>query len=101
MELFPDVGRWQEEYSDKLTVAVLSRGEPDENATMASEHGLTNVLMQESWEVSEAYGVEATPAAVLVRPDGTIGSSVFEGVRTVRDFLAMTLEEPAQQSISP
>jgi methylamine dehydrogenase accessory protein MauD len=101
VELFPDVGRWQEEHADNLTVAVVSRGVPDENATMASEHGLTNVLMQEYREVSEAYGVQATPGAVLVRPDGTIGSPVFEGVRTVRDFVARTLEEPAQQSVSP
>jgi hypothetical protein len=68
---------------------------------MASEHGLTNVLMQEDSEVLEAYGVEATPGAVLVRPDGTIGSRVFEGVRTVRNFVTSTLEEPAQQSINP
>jgi hypothetical protein len=58
-------------------------------------------MMQEGWEVSEAYGVEATPGAVLVRPDGTIGSSVFEDLRTVRDFVARTLEEPAQQAVTP
>jgi methylamine dehydrogenase accessory protein MauD len=101
LELFPDVGRWQEDHSDKLTVAVVSRGGSDENASIASEHGLTNVLMQEDWEVSDAYGVEATPGAVLVRPDGTIGSPVLEGIGTVRDMVARTLEEvPSQQSIS-
>ena len=44
-ELFPDVGHWQAEHSDELTVAFVSRGEPDENATMASEYGLTEVLL--------------------------------------------------------
>ena len=92
-ELFPDVGRWQAEHSDKLTIAVVSRGEPDENATMASEHGLTHVLLQEDWEVGSAYQVDGTPSAVLVRPDGTIGGSALEGVDDVKDFLARTVEE--------
>ena len=90
--MLPDVGRWQEEHSEKLTVALVSRGDPDENATKASEHELINVLLQADWEISEAYGVEATPSAVLVEPDGTIGSPVIEGedgiralVDTVRD----------------
>jgi methylamine dehydrogenase accessory protein MauD len=100
-KLLPDVGRWQAEHSDKLTVVLMSQGESDENATMASEHGLTNVLLQDDWEIASAYQISATPSAVLVRPDGTIGSSVFEGVSAVRDFVAGTVEKPAQQSVSP
>ena len=91
-----DVGRWQEEYAEKLTLALVSRGEREENAISASEHGLSNVLLQEDWEVSDAYGVDGTPSAVLVRPDGTIGGSALEGVDDVRDFLATTVEEPAR-----
>jgi len=95
-ELFPDVGHWQTEHSDKLSVAFVSRGEPEENATMALEHDLTDVLLQQDWEVADAYHVDGTPSAVLVRPDGTIGGSALEGVHDVRDFLARTVEEPAQ-----
>jgi methylamine dehydrogenase accessory protein MauD len=95
-ELFPDVGHWQTEHSDKLSVAFVSRGEPEENATMALEHDLTDVLLQEDWEVADAYHVDGTPSAVLVRPDGTIGSSALEGVHDVRTFLVRTIEEPAQ-----
>lgn len=95
-ELFPDVGHWQAEHSDKLSVAFVSRGEPEENSTMALEHDLTDVLLQEDWEVGSAYQVDGTPSAVLVRPDGTIGGSALEGVDDVRDFLARTVEEPAQ-----
>jgi methylamine dehydrogenase accessory protein MauD len=94
--MFPDVGRWQEEYAEKLTVTLVSRGEPQENAISASEHGLTNVLLQEDWEVSDAYGVDGTPSAVLVQPDGTIASPVLEGANEVSEFLARTIEEPAQ-----
>src|SRR5215213_6251664 len=38
--LLPEVGRWQEEHAQKLTLALLSRGEVEENKTKASEHGL-------------------------------------------------------------
>ena len=94
--MFADVGRWQQEYAEKLTVALVSRGEPEEHAISTSEHGLTNVLLQEDWEISDAYGVDSTPSAVLVQPDGTIASPVLEGVDAVRDFLATRVEEPAQ-----
>jgi methylamine dehydrogenase accessory protein MauD len=103
VEMFPEIGRWQAEHSGTLTVAVVSEGERGENATMASEHGLTNVLLQEDWEVGEAYGADWSPSVVLVRPDGTIGSSIMHGgTREVMGFLARTAEEEAvQQSISP
>jgi methylamine dehydrogenase accessory protein MauD len=94
--MLPDVGRWQEEYAGKLTVALVSRGEPEENAISASEHGLANVLLQEDWEVADDYRVDGTPSAVLVQPDGTIASPVLEGAKEVREFLARTIEEPAQ-----
>ena len=53
--MLPDVGRWQEEYAHKLTLALVSRGEVEENKTKAQEHGLKNVLLQKDWEVSESY----------------------------------------------
>ena len=97
MAMIRDVGRWQDEHAEKLTIALVSRGEREENAISASEHGLRNVLLQKDWEVADAYGVDGTPSAVLVRPDGTIGGSALEGIDDVRDFLATTVEEPAQR----
>ena len=68
--MLPDVGRWQEEHAHKLTLALISRGEVDENKTKAQEHGLTNVLLQKDWEVSDSYEVGGTPSAVLIAPTG-------------------------------
>jgi peroxiredoxin len=64
--LLPEVGRWQEEYASRLSVAPVSRGDPEDNRIKAQEHGLTNVHLQADWEVSEAYYVAGTPRAVLV-----------------------------------
>jgi methylamine dehydrogenase accessory protein MauD len=94
--MIPDVGRWQKEYAEKLTVALVSRGEPEENAISASEHDLTNVLLQEDWEVADAYGVDGTPSAVMVQTNGTIASPVLEGAKEVGEFLVRAIEKPAQ-----
>jgi methylamine dehydrogenase accessory protein MauD len=95
--MLPAVGRWQEEHSGEVTIALVSRGDPEENRAKASEHGLANVLLQDDWEVSEAYRVAGTPSAVLVQPDGTIGSPVLAGEDEVSELLANMPEEPAQK----
>jgi methylamine dehydrogenase accessory protein MauD len=97
--MFPDVARWEQEYAQNLTVALVSRGEPEENAILASEHSLTNVLLQQDWEVSEAYGVDGTPSAVLVWPDGTIASPILEGASEVGEFLVRNSEAPASNQL--
>ena len=72
--MLPEIGRWQQEYPDRLAISLISRGEVEENRANASEHGLTNVLLQEDWEVSRAYRVSGTPSAVLLTPEGTIAT---------------------------
>ena len=102
VEIFPQIERWQAKHSGTLTIAIVSEGDRGQNATMASEHALTIMLLQEDWEVGEAYGADWTPSAVLVHPDGTIGSPMHGGTREVMEFLARTGEkESVQQSISP
>jgi thiol-disulfide isomerase/thioredoxin/uncharacterized membrane protein YphA (DoxX/SURF4 family) len=95
--LLPEIGRWQREYADKLTLSLVSRGDMQENRTKASEHGLTNVLLQEDWEVSEAYQVAGTPSAVIISPDDTVGSPVVAGVEAIRSLAAHTVGAPAPE----
>ena len=70
-----DVGKWQRDLSEKLTIAVITRGSLEDNRNKAKQHNLTHVLMQKDNEVADAYQTYGTPTAVLVRPDGTIGSA--------------------------
>jgi peroxiredoxin len=77
--MLPDVGRWQEEHANKLTLSLVSRGEVEENKTKAQEHALKNVVLQKEWEVSESYEVRGTPSALLISPDGKIASPVAGG----------------------
>jgi peroxiredoxin len=95
--LLPEIGHWQAEHAAKVTVVVVSRGDPGDNRTKASEHGLTSVLLQQDWEVSEAYQVDGTPSAVLVSPDGTIASPVAGGAEAIRALVADAVGAPAPE----
>ena len=94
--LLPEVGRWQEEHKEKLTVSLVSRGDAEENRAKVSEHGLTGVLLQEDWEVGEAYRVGGTPSAVLLSPEGKVASPVMGGAEGIRALLAHAVGERAQ-----
>jgi peroxiredoxin len=96
MDLLPDVGRWQQQYAGKLTIALVGRGSVEENSAEASEHGVENVLLQDDWEVADAYEIDATPGAVVVSPEGIIGSPVAQGPDEVEALLAQAVGERAQ-----
>ena len=86
--LMPEVGRWQRELGAAMTIAVVASGSAETNRAKAAEHGLGLVLLQAGREVSLAYAAGGTPAAVLVRPDGTVGSPIAGGVDAVRTLVA-------------
>ncbi len=97
--LLPEVGRWQRDYSRKLNLAVISRGTPEANLAKSSEHGITQVLLQKDREVSQSYQAYGTPSAVLVQPDGTIGSPVAQGADAIRSLVAGAAGLPVLRSL--
>ena len=94
--LLPQIVRWQREHIEELAIYLISRGTVDENRAKSAEYGLISVLLQEDWEVSEAYQVRGTPSAVIVQPDGTIGSPLAAGSEAIQSLVAQTVGEPAQ-----
>ncbi len=86
--LLPEVGRWQRENASRMVLAVISRGTIEANRAKSTEHGLRTVLLQRASEVAESYAATGTPSAVLVRPDGTIGSAVVEGGPAIATLVA-------------
>ncbi|HKZ26643.1 MAG TPA: TlpA family protein disulfide reductase, partial [Rubrobacteraceae bacterium] len=83
------------DYANELTVSLISRGDPEENRAKSAEHGVERVLLQQDWEVADAYQVDGTPSAVLVRPDGTIGSSLVLDYEAVEVLAAQAVGAPA------
>lgn len=87
-----DVGKWQRDLSDKLTIAVVTRGSLEDNRNKAKQHNLTHVLMQRDNEVADAYQTYGTPTAVLVRPDGSIGSAAAGGAQQISTLVKQAAE---------
>jgi methylamine dehydrogenase accessory protein MauD len=97
--LFPEVGRWQRDYAEKLTLAVISRGSKEANQSKVSVHGLERVLLQQDREVQTAYQVAGTPSLVLIRPDGTIGSRLAQGAEVIRSLVGEAIGLPALRTL--
>jgi hypothetical protein len=97
----PATPRAQPLSASRLSVVPVSRGDPEENRIKAQEHGLTNVLLQADWEVSEAYDVAGTPGAVLVSPEGAIASPMAGGAESIRAFVAQAVAAPANVPLLP
>jgi methylamine dehydrogenase accessory protein MauD len=95
--LLPQVGRWQREHGDELTVVLVSNGDEDGNRARASEHGLTLVLRQEAHAVGLAYGANATPMAVLVDVEGRLASSPAGGGDAIRALVANVLRRAPEE----
>ncbi len=49
--------------------------------------GLPHVFLQQRDEVAERYSARATPSAVLVRPDGRVGTYVQQGTEMIKGLL--------------
>lgn len=93
--LLPDVARWQRDYAGSVTLILISQGSLELNHSKAREYGITTMLLQQHGEVAEAYQAHGTPTAILVRPDGTIGSAVAAGAEAVRALVARAVGLPA------
>jgi hypothetical protein len=77
--LLPQIGGWQRDAADALTVAPVSRGLAAVNRGLATTHRLVLVVLQRDREVATAFGAYGTPTAVLIGADGTIGSHLAVG----------------------
>jgi thiol-disulfide isomerase/thioredoxin len=92
VEMLPEIAQWQRLHANKLTLALISRGEEAELRVKAAEHGLVSVLHQTGTELSEAYLTTGTPSAVLVNSDGTVASSVAGGATAIRQLLSRIIQ---------
>ncbi len=68
-------------------IALISRGSPADNRAKAAEHGIAPVLLQDEFEVSQAYGAFGLPAAVRVDPAGRVAGAPAMGAQDVAALL--------------
>jgi peroxiredoxin len=81
-------------------LAVISRGSIQANRDKAGAHRLTPVLLQEDFEVADAYGVFGLPGAVLIDPAGRIASRVAAGGEDVLALVGSDSQPSALVEVS-
>jgi thiol-disulfide isomerase/thioredoxin len=74
-----------------LTIVFASDGEAGEVRAEAEEFELEHVLLDADRRVYGAFQANGTPSAVLIAPDGTIGSWVASGREWIEQLVAQTL----------
>ena len=92
--LMPQMAAWQREHASRLSIVIASRDTLEKNRALQREHGLTHLLLQKDREVSMLYEAYGTPSAVLIRPDGTIGSPLAGGADAIASLVASTIGLP-------
>jgi len=98
--LWPSLGRWAREYEHALNMIIISRGSTTEDFAKQNNIEVSRVLLQNEFELSDAYGVTATPAAVLVGADGSIQSRLAVGREDINQLISSSAKLPADP-ISP
>jgi peroxiredoxin/uncharacterized membrane protein YphA (DoxX/SURF4 family) len=99
--LMPQVAAWQREHAASLSIIIASRGTVEKNQTLQREYGLTQLIIQKDREVSTLYEAYGTPSAVLIRPDGAIGSPLVGGADAIASLVANTAKPPQPAQVVP
>jgi peroxiredoxin/uncharacterized membrane protein YphA (DoxX/SURF4 family) len=89
VELLPEIAQWQQGLAARLTIGLISVGDLKQNEGKLARYQLTTILLQKEKEIADLYKVVATPSAVLIRSDHTIGTRLAEGPDAIRDLVAM------------
>lgn len=98
--LFPSLGRWQDSLSERLNLAVIFSGERDLMESVCEQHGLSPALAQEDEEVFELYALRATPSAVQIAPDGTIGAPALAGSGAIEALIRTLVARPERRELA-
>lgn len=89
--LLPVVRTWERDYSDQLTIALVSKGTLKENKGRLTKYEARYLLLQGDHTVSEDYQAKWTPAAVVVSRERKIASQMANGDDAIRALVNHTV----------
>ncbi len=89
--LLPELARWHDTITERLALTLVTDVEAMEAEKLARKHAPTDVLIDEQSTVMNAYGVTATPSAVLVASDGTVRSAPVAGHVAIESLIRFAL----------
>jgi uncharacterized membrane protein YphA (DoxX/SURF4 family)/peroxiredoxin len=96
--LWPFLGGWAREYDRALNIIVISRGASTENLAKQNNLDASRVLLQREFELSDAYGIAATPAAVLIGTDGRIQSRLAVGRDDIHQLISSAAKPSTEEA---
>jgi len=85
--LLPEIETRQKELKDKVNFIFISSGSAEANLEKFAGENLKQILLQKDREVSELFGAQWTPTALLVNSDGTIASRPAAGDKGIRELV--------------
>jgi uncharacterized membrane protein YphA (DoxX/SURF4 family)/peroxiredoxin len=91
--LLPELARWHDTVAERLALTLVTDVEAIEAEKLAHEHALTDVLIDRQSTVMHAYGVNATPSAVLLASDGTVRSAPVGGRVAIESLIRLALRD--------
>jgi peroxiredoxin/uncharacterized membrane protein YphA (DoxX/SURF4 family) len=92
--LLPILARWQSALSERVTIAVVTIGSPEQRSTW-DEYGISDVLLDESKDVFRAFNVDSTPTAIAVDVDGRVGSAPAGGLHAPEVLIRLMINRSA------
>jgi peroxiredoxin len=92
----PELARWHQTITERLALTLVTSAAATKAKELAREHALTDVLIDERSTVMDAYGVMATPSAVLVASDGTVRSAPVIGRIAIESLIRLALQGETQ-----
>lgn len=78
LEIIPDLLRWREVLAERLALLMIAPTDAA-RAELLSDHGASTVVADPERQAWDAFGVSATPTAVVIRPDGTPATAAAMG----------------------
>ncbi len=85
--LLPEIETWQTELKGKLNFVFISSGKVKDNLDKFAGTSLKQILLQKDKEISELFGAQWTPTAVLINADGNIASRLAVGDDAIRKMV--------------
>jgi peroxiredoxin len=98
--LMPAVARWQAELQGQLTIAVVSGGSRAESSAKARRYGLRRLLVDDRQDIFRAYGVTATPSAVLIGNDRTVAAEPALGADEIERLVELASDPRGHPGIT-
>jgi peroxiredoxin len=86
--MLPEITGWMAQHRETLSVWIISRGEPKPNRKKFGAYPPNQVLLLADLQFAQRLGTLPTPSAVLLRPDGRIGSTPAIGPDPIRALVS-------------